>query len=353
MASAPCKGMRLPAALVILSLAAPAAGNAARLARPVEEYESIHPIASHFSACEGRPQTDAAGALVEALAPVIPHDADGMLVTIDANGRSCTMAPITPGQASRDFQDASRRARRPFGMVHRERTIAYVNGMKVTPDIECETLREIQAVTGAAVVGIYNATDGLAEDAFESARERSVIEQHLDLFERYSTIVPLPVAPSQDKPVQTLKRIILGETLAGRPPEIWAHSQGAAIASLALVEAKELLAKKGKSLDGIRVTSFAGAAPMWPDGPTYEHYIHTRDAVPRYTGLGRLGWFDRFNAGARAKVIRFSGSFVHFSGADGGMPSFTDHHDVLAVYLPRWMHDHGQRPASLIPPERW
>jgi hypothetical protein len=259
-------------------------------------------------------------------------------MTVDANGWNCTMTPIFEGHASLSFQQASRAAHRSMP-THVDRTIVYLNGMRVTPDIECETLRGIQASTGAAAIGVYNATDSVGGDLIESQSEREMIDQHLSILKGGGWI-PIPPPPSTDKPVKTLVRIILGEVLSGRPPEIWAHSQGAAIASLALVEAKDLLAKKGKTLSGVRVTSFAGAAPRWPDGPVYEHYIHTRDAVPRYSGLGRLGWMDRFTAGANAKVVRFAGSAGKFTAPDGGMPSLTGNHDILAVYLPRWKRDH-------------
>jgi len=49
------------------------------------------------------------------------------------------------------------------------------------------------------------------------------------------------------------------------------------------------------------------AAPNWPDGPQYEHYVHVDDLTPTPFGLGHDGADDAKRVGAGAKVTRFSG----------------------------------------------
>jgi hypothetical protein len=110
--------------------------------------------------------------------------------------------------------------------------------------------------------------------------------------------------------VQTLRNQVLRELREGRQPEIWAHSQGGAVASLALYEAdsaRKIAAGTPNPLAGVKVKSFGSAAPAWVDGPDYEHFIHVNDPVPSMFGLGHSAVAGDIAAGKAAKIIRFSG----------------------------------------------
>lgn len=267
---------------------------------------------------------------------------DGAFVVASATG--CSVTPVAPGRSiAGPMAAAIDEARGRAPLPDRDRVIVYVNGVSVTPEIQCETLAAIAAATGATVIGVHNATDGLATDLLQVLVQRELIMQ------RRSGGPATLLGNSKNGAVNTIRRIVLSSRLSGTTaPEIWAHSQGAVITSLALYEAGDML-KDGdkKSIAGVKVVTFASAAPFFPSGPAYEHYLHTEDAIPRYTGLGRLDWFDEKKAGTNAKVIRFSGRrFLSEGAANAAAPDFA-HHDVLITYLPRYLREHG-RPASLI-----
>lgn len=267
---------------------------------------------------------------------------DGAFVV--AAGSGCTVMPVQRGEhVLPQMRRAIDRARAGRALPDRERVIVYVNGMAVTPQIQCDSMRAIAAATGATVIGVHNATEGMAKDGLETLAQRELI------MHRRSDGPLTRLGRSENPAVATLRRIVIGSAVNGtKPPEVWAHSQGGVIASLALYEARDVLAKQGKTLEGIQVTTFASAAPFFPSGPRYEHYVHTEDAIPRYTGLGRLGWFDDEKAGANAKVIRFSGEPHASDGRPNAGAPDLGHHDVLSIYVPRYVREHGGRPASLI-----
>ena len=245
-----------------------------------------------------------------------PDLQDGAFVLASDSG--CSVTPIQEGE----------HIEKPFGRVlsgrPRGRVIVYVNGMAVTPEIQCESMREIQRATGATVIGIHNATDGAGRDLLEVMAQREMI------MHRRSDGPLTMLGRSGNPAVATLRRLVVAAAVNDRtPPELWVHSQGGVIASLALYEAADVLKPLQKDIAAVKVVSFASAAPFWPSGPRYEHYVHGEDLVPRYTGLGGNGWFDDAKAGANAKVIRFG----------KGAPDLS-HHDVLAIYLPRYVREH-------------
>ena len=81
------------------------------------------------------------------------------------------------------------------------------------------------------------------------------------------------------------------------------------------------------------------AAPFWPNGPTYSHYVHVNDATPSSFGLGHSGAQDAGRAGAGAEVIRFSGDPKGSAPFDDRqprldwLPAFTANHGVEDTYL--------------------
>ena len=267
---------------------------------------------------------------------------DGAFVVAAKSG--CTVVPIRRDEhVLPQMNGAIDRARAGRNLSDRERVIVYVNGMAVTPEIQCESMRAIAAATGATVIGVHNATNGIAKDGLEVLAQRELVMQ------RRSGGPLVHLGRSQNPAVSTVRRIVIGSAVNGvKPPEIWAHSQGGVIASLALYEARDVLSKQGKSIDEASVVTFASAAPFFPSGPRYEHYVHTEDAVPRYTGLGRLGWFDDEKAGANARVIRFSGERFFPEKAPNAAAPDLSHHDILEIYVPRYLREHGGRPAALL-----
>lgn len=182
-------------------------------------------------------------------------------------------------------------------------TIYYVNGINTPRDAHCTTIRAIGDSTCANVVGIYNATDGFVGDALQTGKDRQLIKA--------AAAGARPQAGDGRNPaVDTLSDVVYREVMDGNPPTIWAHSQGGAVTSLALYSANNRLAMAGRQegLSGMTVKSFGSAAPFWPDGPAYEHYVHVNDATPVNFGLGDNPSSDGQRAGRGADVIRFSGN---------------------------------------------
>ena len=196
------------------------------------------------------------------------------------------------------------------------RDIIYVNGINTDRAAHCFTLNAIAAQTCGRVVGVYNATEGMPKDALQTGQD------------------------GRNPAVDTMARQIGSALRAGEKPEIWAHSQGGAVASLALFEAKQdrmIATGNPNPLAGMKVKSFGSASPKWTDGPRYEHYVHVDDATPSTFGLGHSGAGDAKNAGAGARVIRFSGDPTGdkftVPPRTGWAPTMTSNHGIEATYL--------------------
>ncbi|UQA55600.1 hypothetical protein [Polyangium aurulentum] len=207
------------------------------------------------------------------------------------------------------------------------RTIFYVNGIKTPHQTHCNTLKQIGDMTCANVVGIYNATEGAAKDALQTGRDRALIDQ--------AKAGRQSLAHDGRNPaVDTVSDLVTRETRAGRPVEIMAHSQGGAVTSLGLYDARNQLAAgpppKG-SLGNVKVTSFGAAAPTWiPEvSANSQHYVHIDDFTPMNFGVGQ--YFSERLAGG-AKVIKFSGEpdgKFSFPPADKQAPiHFTKYHGI-------------------------
>ena len=215
------------------------------------------------------------------------------------------------------------------------RDIIYVNGILTDAQAHCRTLKDIANQTCARVTGIYNATEGGLKDAMQTGQDRRLIKAA-------SSGKAIPSADGRNPAVDTLSRAVARETLAGRPPEVWAHSQGGAVTSLGLMEAKNTLGAitgNPDPLKGMKVKSFGSAAPTWADGPAYEHYVHMNDPVPTMFGLGHSPAGDAAAAGKGAQVIRFGGDvkgtgpFDAANPAKEWLPKNIDNHAVDASYL--------------------
>lgn len=184
------------------------------------------------------------------------------------------------------------------------RTIFYTNGINTNHKTHCETLKQIGDSTCATVIGVYNATQNMAMDLYQTTQERALKQQ--------ANLGRKTLAHDGRNPaVDTLSDVIVMETRAGNPPELFAHSQGGAITSLALHDASNTL-KAGPpdtphSLNGMKVTSFGSAAPNWVEGPDYTHYVNVNDLTPMYFGLGDNP-STAAKGGPTAKFVAFSGS---------------------------------------------
>jgi hypothetical protein len=270
---------------------------------------------------------------------------DGWVIAPQGKGKPCLTYPPPPKQAMAQARAkavvpqsdccARQRAGKP------PRDIIYVNGIKTTAQTHCDTLNAIAAQTCGRVVGVYNATDGGMLDAAQTGQDRRLIKAaHAGK--------GVPAGDGRNPAVDTLSRTISDELRAGRKPEIWAHSQGGAVTSLALLDAKnERIAatRNPDPLRGMTVKSMGSAAPAWTDGPNYEHFIQVNDATPSLFGLGHSPAGDAANAGRGAVVHRFAGPekgpFQTVSPRLDWKPEMTANHDVEKTYLAMEKQVHG------------
>lgn len=223
------------------------------------------------------------------------------------------------------------KAKRAAGMPPRD--IIYVNGVNTDRAAHCFTLNAIAAQTCARVVGVYNATEGFASDALQTGQDRRLIKAA-------AGGKAVPNQNGRNPAVDTMARQVGLALRNGETPEVWAHSQGGAVLSLALFEAKHdrmIATGNPDPLKGMKVKSFGSASPKWTDGPDYEHYIHVNDATPSTFGLGHSTGADTKNAGAGAQIIRFSGDpkggdFTRPAKTDW-LPTVTSNHGIEETYL--------------------
>jgi hypothetical protein len=271
--------------------------------------------------------------------PGLPNKSlDGWVISPQGPGKDCIA--VRPGNEAVAKSRAWARVsesdcckQRRTGAAPRD--IIYVNGVTTGSKKHCETLNAIAAQTCGRVVGIYNATNGFIADGAQTGQDRRLIKSA-------AAGKPLPGRDGRNAAVDTLSRTLADEVEAGRTPEVWAHSQGGAVTSLALYEAKNDLGVTTGSrnaLSKVKVKTFGSAAPQWPGGPAYEHYVHVNDPVPTMFGLGHKSANDLRLSGRNAKVIRFGGdveSADAFKSADPSMewlPVNLDNHAVDASYL--------------------
>ncbi len=201
------------------------------------------------------------------------------------------------------------------------RVIFYVNGILTSPDEQCDTLQSIADDTGAVVVGVMNESEGFLRDTWQTAWDRLTLDVERTLT---SWGIDAIDAIHQNHAAAVLTNVIVQRVRAGKHVELWGHSQGGAIVSLALHRAARQLEREGlwpitrdgtPVEDAIRVVSLGSAAPVWlpgevPRGPRYEHYIHLRDVTPVLFGLGTLSNFEtlgKARSGGYASVTFFDG----------------------------------------------
>ena len=151
----------------------------------------------------------------------------------------------------------------------------YVNGINNAKDEQTESMQALADAIGIALVGVHNATSGVARDTIQTAADK------------------LGFA-GLNKATPTIARLIWDQLEGGKPVVLIGHSQGTLVIAAAIVEVRDRLIKeKGMTraqaetaLGKIQVQTFGAAATIFPDGPQYRHYFNKADPIPTYIGLG-------------------------------------------------------------------
>ncbi|OJH35893.1 hypothetical protein [Cystobacter ferrugineus] len=191
-------------------------------------------------------------------------------------------------------------------------TLLYVNGINNTKDKQFASMQTLADRTGAKVIGVHNATEGMVADLAQSVGDK------LD--------------KGKNPAVDTMADTVYAELKAGRGVHLVAHSQGALVTSRALNDVANRLriedglssAQVEKAMSKVKVETFGGAAAHFPDGPQYVHYVNKNDIVPTWFGQGDGSGVDEWaRDGGKGAVIR---RFEQGSGIDGT-------HSFDSVYL--------------------
>ncbi|WP_434300084.1 hypothetical protein [Corallococcus exiguus] len=177
-----------------------------------------------------------------------------------------------------------------------DKTILYVNGIMTPTAGQVNEMQALADSSGAKVVGIHNATEGLVKDLGQCVTDK------LD--------------KGKNPAVDTLADTLYSELKAGRDVHLVGYSQGGLITARALNDvAKRLRVEDGLSpaqveakMSHLQVETFGAASTKYPNGPQYVHYVNNADPVPTLTGLG--GDVDPLaflkDAGKGAVVHRFT-----------------------------------------------
>ncbi len=225
-----------------------------------------------------------------------PPGTDGALE--GARGR------VAPGTALRDIVGVTPADRPANGKL------IYVNGAGTTEAAQQRELRSIANVTGAEVVGLHNATQGLVRDYQQVLHDEAT-------------------GGSDDAAVRPLADLLYTELAAGRDVTVLGHSQGAAITAAALRQVEGRLAKQGFSASKIeatmhhaKVVTMGEVGGRFPDGPQYTHFLNKKDLAPQLFGFEGTPFGS---PGRNASVREFSD--------DRG--NIATNHD-LSTYLAHW-----------------
>ncbi len=197
-------------------------------------------------------------------------------------------------------------ARRAAGQAPKH--IIYVNGIQNNKADQCVTLQKIANQTCAQVLGVHNTTagkdlKGLGSDVWQTKGDRDLISQA-------NAGKPISTHDGRNPAVDSLSDVLYNSVLDGDPPEIYAHSQGGAVASLASYDANNRLINDlhPSGISGLQVTSLASAAPSWPSTMSGQHFVNIQDATPVKLGMGSDPGWDAAHTGPNQQVIRFQGA---------------------------------------------
>lgn len=185
-------------------------------------------------------------------------------------------------------------------------TILYVNGIMTPKEGQGREMQAIADRSGARVIGIHNATQGMTMDLAQCVADK------LD--------------KGRNPAVDTLADTVYSELKAGRDVHLMGYSQGGLITARALYDVEHRLrvedglskAQAEELMSHLKVETFGAASFRYPDGPKYVHYVNNADPVPTLTGLG--GSVDPLemakHAGRDAVIHRFT---------DGGIDPIANH----------------------------
>jgi hypothetical protein len=190
---------------------------------------------------------------------------------LGANGQT-----FPPGTPLKDIPGVT-----PRNNPNPSTTVLYVNGINTNKEGQSASLQALADTTGAKVIGIHNATEGMVSDLAQCVKDK------LD--------------KGTNPAVDTLADTLYSEIKAGRSVHLMAHSQGGLISSRALGDVYNRLRiedgmSKGQAqelMGKIEVETFGAAAMHYPDGPAYVHYVNRGDPVPSMFGLGPAS--DKWN----------------------------------------------------------
>jgi len=146
----------------------------------------------------------------------------------------------------------------------KEAEVLFINGIRTDSGSHISGLMQVSKAYGnVPVTGIYNKTDGVAVDLYQSVKDWA--------HARFGNGV------SSNPAVESAK-----EWIRTHPNgQLVVHSQGAAITSAALMDLSR--EKPPFNLDNLKVMTLGGAGAKFPWGPEYRHLSFSGDLVPEAT----------------------------------------------------------------------
>ena len=127
------------------------------------------------------------------------------------------------------------------------------------------------ANSGAAVIGLHDSTGGRGDDVAEFFSDRYGL--------------------GASSTIQTLLLVIQDSIKNNKALHLAGHSRGAQKLGLSLLKTEQLLREESPDADAahilqsLKVETFGGAAPRFPDGPQYIHMDNLFDPVSKIYGL--------------------------------------------------------------------
>ena len=157
-------------------------------------------------------------------------------------------------------------------------TVVFVNGIMTDAELQ-NSVHEALAQQGYNVVGVRNATAGMAKDLAQCAVDK--------------------INPDSIPNKATRTTLSLLRQAAENHEELYliGHSQGALIINNAVQQFKESLKEQGKSkeevaetLSHFHVNTIGGAVYHYASGPKYSHFVNWMDPVAWSAGLAAVSW---------------------------------------------------------------
>lgn len=200
-------------------------------------------------------------------------------------------------------------------------TVVFVNGVGESKDGMSGEMQAIADKTGEPVVSVYNATDGMVKDYWQTIEDR---------FDK-----------GKNPAVDTLADVVYDKLKSNQPVRIAGYSQGGLICSRALQDVENRLqledgltaAQAKQRLGLVTCETFASAASSYPDGPKYVEYINRLDPVQLFS-------FRSFGENPpNVLVHQGEGAITH------SFSSFGWHSHDLGTYLQHYVPFQNGNPA--------